>query len=58
MSFDGDVYFTAGPGSRKARNLAANPACTISARFSGIDLVMEGDAARVVDAATRWRFGS
>jgi Pyridoxamine 5'-phosphate oxidase len=50
--FEGDVYFTAGPGSRKARNLAANPACTISARLSGIDLVLEGEAARVVDPAT------
>lgn len=50
--FDGDVYFTAGPGSRKARNLEANPACTISARLSGIDLVLEGDAVRVVDAST------
>ena len=27
---DGDVYFTSGPGTRKARNLATNPACTIS----------------------------
>jgi hypothetical protein len=50
--YDGDVYFTAGPGSRKARNLTASAACTLSARFTGIDLVMEGDAVRVVDAAT------
>jgi hypothetical protein len=27
---DGDMYFTSGPGTRKSRNLAANPACTIS----------------------------
>lgn len=50
--FDGDVYFTAGPRSRKARNLAQNPSCTISVRLNGIDLVIEGDAARVVDTAT------
>src|SRR6266508_3411494 len=41
---DGDLYFTSGPGTRKARNLSANPACTISVRLTGIDLVVEGDA--------------
>lgn len=56
--FDGDVYFTAGPRSRKARNLAANPACTISARLSGIDVVLEGEAVRVVDAATLERLAA
>jgi hypothetical protein len=49
---DGDLYFTSGPGSRKARNLAANPACTVSMRLEGIDLVLEGEAARVTDRAT------
>lgn len=49
---DGDFYFTSGPGTLKARNLAANPACTISVRLEGIDLVIEGDAARDVDAST------
>jgi len=47
---DGDLYFTASPDSRKARNLAADPACTLSARLAGIDLVVEGTAARVTDA--------
>jgi hypothetical protein len=45
---DGDLYFTSGPAARKARNLAANPACTISVRLEGIDLVLEGEARRVV----------
>ena len=27
---DGDLSFTSGPGTRKARNLVANPACTFS----------------------------
>ncbi|HSR22857.1 MAG TPA: pyridoxamine 5'-phosphate oxidase family protein [Candidatus Eisenbacteria bacterium] len=49
---DGDLYFTSGPGTRKSRNLAANPACTISVRLQGIDLVMEGEAARVSDRQT------
>jgi hypothetical protein len=49
---DGDLYFTSGPGTRKARNLAANPACTISAKLRGIDVVFEGKASRVTDAPT------
>jgi nitroimidazol reductase NimA-like FMN-containing flavoprotein (pyridoxamine 5'-phosphate oxidase superfamily) len=49
---DGDVYVVAGPATRKARNLAANPACTLSVRLNGIDVVVEGEASRVVDAAT------
>jgi hypothetical protein len=49
---DGDLYFTSGPAALKARNLAANPACTISARLQGIDLVLEGQAARITDPAT------
>jgi hypothetical protein len=47
-----DLYFTSGPDTRKARNLAANPACTISAKLEGIDLILEGEATRVTDPAT------
>lgn len=49
---DGDVYFTSSPAARKARDLAVNPLCTISARLPGIDLVLEGAAARVTDPGT------
>ncbi len=49
---EGDLYFTSGPGTRKARNLAANPASTISVRLDGIDLVLEGEASRVTDRPT------
>jgi hypothetical protein len=49
---DGNLYFTSGPGTRKSRNLAANPACTISVRLDDIDLVLEGEAARVADRPT------
>lgn len=49
---DDDLYFTSGPRTRKARNLAANPACTISAGLGGIDLVLEGQATRVTDPPT------
>jgi hypothetical protein len=52
---DGDVYFQCGPDTRKARNLAANPACTLATSLMGedrMDLVFEGEARRVTDAAT------
>jgi hypothetical protein len=49
---DGDLYFTSGPGTRKARNLAENPACTFAVGLEGIDLVLEGEAARVTDPPT------
>ena len=49
---DDDLYFTSGAGTRKSRNLAQNPACTIAARIPGIDVVFEGDALLVTDQAT------
>lgn len=49
---DGDLFFTSSPRARKARNLAANPACTVSVRLEGIDLVLEGEATRVTDQPT------
>jgi hypothetical protein len=49
---DGEIYFTSGAGTRKARNLALNPACTLSASLATIDVVLEGEAQRVLDAAT------
>src|SRR5947209_8187224 len=48
----GDLFFTSGPAARKTRNLLANPACTLSMRLEGIDLVFEGEARRATDAAT------
>jgi Pyridoxamine 5'-phosphate oxidase len=49
MWYAGDLYFTSGPETRKARNLEVNPACTMSVRLEGIDLVLEGSAARTVE---------
>ena len=49
---DGDLYFTSSPGARKARDLAANPACTISVRLPGIDLVLDGTATQVTEPET------
>ncbi len=49
MWLNGNIYFTSGPDTRKSRNLAANPACTISAKLENIDMVFEGKAVRVID---------
>ena len=43
--YDGDLYFLSGASTRKSRNLAANPGCTIAMRLpDGPDLVLDGDA--------------
>ncbi|MEN3305643.1 MAG: hypothetical protein V7603_1845 [Micromonosporaceae bacterium] len=49
---DGHLYFTSSPAARKARDLAVNPLCTISVRLPGIDLVLDGTAARLTDPET------
>ena len=49
---DDTLYFVSGPGTRRARNLAANPACSVSVRLRGLDLTMEGEAHRIADLAT------
>jgi len=48
---DGAFYFTAGAGTRKAKNLAHNPHCVITVATHPFDLVAEGEAARVTDEA-------
>jgi pyridoxamine 5'-phosphate oxidase-like protein len=55
---DGDLYFVSGPDTRKSRNLATNPTCTISASLPGIDLVLEGEATRITDPATLQRLAA
>ncbi len=52
---EGKVYFVSGPGTRKSRNLANDPRCTIAMSLSGIDLVIEGTAERVTDDETLQR---
>ena len=49
---EGELYFTSGSGTRKSRNLARNPAASISVSLEGIDLVFEGEARRVTDQTT------
>src|SRR4051794_2152147 len=55
---DDKLWFVSGPRPRKSRNLAATPACTISCRLPGIDLVLEGHAERVTDADTLERLAA
>ncbi|GAA2383767.1 pyridoxamine 5'-phosphate oxidase family protein [Streptomyces glaucosporus] len=52
---DGAPHFCTGPGEQKARNLERNPRCALTTGTGslreGLDLVVEGDAARVLDDA-------
>jgi general stress protein 26 len=51
----GKVYVVSGAGTRKSRNLAENPSCSVAFSLTAIDLVIEGTAARVTDEATLQR---
>jgi hypothetical protein len=51
----GKVYFVSGPGTRKSRNLVENDTCAISMSLTGMDLVIEGRAERVIDDETLTR---
>ncbi len=55
---DGDLYCTSNLAARKARNLAANLACTIAVKLAGIDLTLAGTAVQVRDAATLERIAA
>jgi nitroimidazol reductase NimA-like FMN-containing flavoprotein (pyridoxamine 5'-phosphate oxidase superfamily) len=48
---DGSWYFTSGPATRKSDNLARDPRCVVSVATHPFDLVIEGAAERVTDAA-------
>jgi PPOX class probable F420-dependent enzyme len=60
---DDAFWFETGEGTRKGRNLARDPRCTVSVASHDFDLVVEGDASRVTDPATvatmaeRWAAG-
>ena len=49
---DGCFWFETGRHSRKGRNLARDPRCTLSVAAREFDLVVEGEAAPVTDPAT------
>ena len=48
---DDALHFVATPTSRKAKNLARDAHCVITARRDALDLVVEGTAAKVSDEA-------
>src|SRR3954453_3141659 len=54
----GKAYVVSGPGTRKSLNLATNASCAVSMACDGIDLVIEGTAARVTDEATLRRLAT
>jgi pyridoxine/pyridoxamine 5'-phosphate oxidase len=48
---DGAWWFTSGERTRKSRNLARDPRCTLSLATREFDLVVEGEAHKVTDPA-------
>ena len=46
---DERVWFSTGPSSRKATNIAANPAVVVSTDDAFTPVIVEGDATRVID---------
>jgi hypothetical protein len=49
MWLDGTYWFQTGEGTRKSRNVARDPRCSVSASVLDADIVVEGDAVRVTD---------
>jgi len=50
--FDGTFWFETGEHTRKGRNLARDPRCTLSLATHEFDLVVDGVAEHVTDPAT------
>jgi len=48
---DGKFYVVSGPGTQKSTNLARDPRCSIAVAAQGLDIVLEGEVARVTDDA-------
>lgn len=46
---DGTFWFQTGAGTRKCRNVERNRACSIALSIEGADVVIEGDAERVIE---------
>ena len=51
---DGTFWFQTGLGTRKGRNVARDPRCSIAVSIRDADVVIEGDAARMTEPA-HWR---
>lgn len=48
---DGAFWFETGERTRKGRNLSRDPRCSLSVATSEFDLVVDGEAVKVTDAA-------
>ena len=48
---DGCFYIVSGAGTRKSKDLAANPRCSIGFAAKGVHVVLEGEARKVTDEA-------
>ena len=48
---DGTFWFQTGARTRKSRNVARDPRCSVALSILGADVVVEGDAAQVTDPA-------
>ena len=48
---DGTFWFQTGPQTRKGRNVERDPRCAVSLSVRDADVVIEGSAVRVTDAA-------
>jgi pyridoxamine 5'-phosphate oxidase-like protein len=46
---DDAFWFQTGSGTRKGRNVARDPRCSVAVSTAGADIVVEGDAARVTE---------
>jgi hypothetical protein len=46
---DGEVFFSAGPSTRKAKNLAMNARCVLTHSSESMDIIIEGHASKVRD---------
>lgn len=59
---EGAFYFSSGDGTRKSKDLARDPRCSIVLAGAGMDITVEGEATRVTDDAKLQRlaevFGS
>jgi pyridoxine/pyridoxamine 5'-phosphate oxidase len=46
---DGTFWFQTGAGTRKGRNVARDPRCSVAVSIRDADIVVEGDATRVTE---------
>ena len=49
---DGNFWFQTGARTRKGRNVARDPRCSVAVSVRDADVVIEGDATHVTDTAT------